>query len=188
MQPEVNYLGHTLSAQGIQPRADKVQAIQAVEVPQNKQELSTFCCMVKYYHRFLPNISQVMVPLFKLEKEGKGWQWREEHDKAFSAVKKLLSSDTLLVHYDPDKALFLSCDSSAYGLGAVLEQETEPGILKPVSFASRTVSVHEKNYCQTEKEVCKFTKYLYSRSFEIRTDHKPFLGLLGESKGILSTA
>ena len=62
MQPEVNYLGHTLPAQGIQPRADKVKAIHAVEVPQNKQELFTFCGMVKYYHRFLPNISQVMAP------------------------------------------------------------------------------------------------------------------------------
>ena len=42
-----------------------------------------------------------------MEKEGKGWQWREKHDKAFSAVKKLLSSDTLLVHYDPGRALYL---------------------------------------------------------------------------------
>ena len=31
-----------------------------------------------------------MPPLFEGEKEGKGWQWREKHDKAFIAVKKLL--------------------------------------------------------------------------------------------------
>ena len=120
---EVNYLGHTLSSQGMQPRADKVKVIQAVEVSQNKQKLSTFVawCM-KYYHRFLPNMIQVMAHLFELEKEGKGKQWRKEHDKAFSSVKKLLLSHTLLVHYDPGRALFLSCDASAYGLGAVLEQ------------------------------------------------------------------
>ena len=51
MQPKVKYPDHTLSAQGIQPRADKVKAIQAVEVPQNKQDLSTSYGMVKYYHR-----------------------------------------------------------------------------------------------------------------------------------------
>ena len=40
-------------------------------------------------------------------------------------MKTLFSSDSLLVHYDPGSAMFLSCDASAYGLGAVLEQETD---------------------------------------------------------------
>ena len=71
IQPEVNYLGHTVSAQGIQPRADKVKVIQAVEVPPKKQELSTFCGMVKYYIRFLPNISQVMPLSLRWRKRGR---------------------------------------------------------------------------------------------------------------------
>jgi len=195
MQPEVNYLGHKLSSQGIHPLEDKVKAIHAFQTPKNKQELSTFCGMVKYYHRFLPNISQVMAPLYELEKEGKKWEWKEEQSSAFSEVKGLLSSETLLAHYDPNSQLYLTCDASAYGLGAVLEQEVEAGVLKPVSFASRTLTVHEKNYCQTEKEglavvwaVSKFSKYLYGRTFEIRTDHKPLLGLLGETKAVPHTA
>ena len=136
-----------------------------------------------------------MSPLFNLEKEKENWNWTQEHEKAFTSAKQLLSSDTLLVHYDPSTALVLICDASAYGVGAVLEQEIENGVLRPISFASRTLSVHEKNYCQTEKEglavvwaVNKFSKYLFGRSFEIRTDHKPLLGLLGENKAIPSTA
>ena len=153
MQPEVNYLGHTLSSQGIKPLADKVKAIQAFKVPQNRQEPCNFCEMVKYYHRFLPNISQIMSPLFNLEKEKENWNWTQEHRKAFTSAKQLLSSDTLLVHYDPSRALvLLTCDASAYGVGSVLEEEVEIGVLRPVSFVSRILSVHEKNYCQTEKE------------------------------------
>ncbi|KAK3729474.1 hypothetical protein QZH41_009383, partial [Actinostola sp. cb2023] len=94
--------------------------------------------------------NHVMAPLYELEKEGK--KWKEEQSSAFSEVKGLLSSETLLAHYDPNSQLYLTCDASAYGLGAVLEQEVEAGVLKPVSFASRTLTVHEKNYCQTEKE------------------------------------
>lgn len=89
----------------------------------------------------------------------------------------------------------MTSDASSYGLGAVLEQETKPGELRPVSFASRNLTVHEKNYSQTEKEglavvwaVGKFAKYLYGRRFEIRTDHKPLLGLIGENKGVPSLA
>ena len=92
-------------------------------------------------------------------------------------MKQLLSSDTLLVHYDPSRALVLTCDASAYVVGAVLEQEVEIGVLRSVSFASTTLSVYEKNYRQTEKEglavvwaVNKFSKYLFGRSFEIRTE------------------
>ena len=75
MLPEVNYLGHTLCSVGIKPFADKVKAIQAFKVPQNRQELSIFCGMVKYYHRFLPNVRQIMSPLFNLEKEKENWNW-----------------------------------------------------------------------------------------------------------------
>ena len=73
----------------------------------------------------------------------------------------------------------------------MLEQECEGGGLKPVCYASRTLSKCEQNYSQTEKEglsvvwaVGKFHKYLYGRKFEIWSDHKPLLGLLGEKKAI----
>ena len=67
----------------------------------------------------------------------------------------------------------------------------EDGYDKPVAFASRTMSKAERNYGQVEKEglsvvygVKKFHQYLYGQFFEIWTDHKPLLGILGETKGI----
>ena len=189
MSSSVRYLGHKLSAQGIHPLDDKVQSIQAFPKPSNSKELATFCGMVKYYHRFLPGVSQVMAPLFELEKSTT-WKWTQRQNTAFLTAKSLLMSNKLLVHYDSSKALFLTCDSSSYGLGAVLEQGVD-GDLRPICYASRTLSSAEKNYCQTEKEalaivwgISKFHKYLYGRYFEVRTDHKPVLGLLGEAKAI----
>ena len=95
------------------------------------------------------------------------------------------------MHYDPNMCLYLTCDASSYGLGAVLEQKDEKGLLRPISYASRTLAKAEKNYSQTEKEglavvwaVSKFHKYLFGRFFEIWSDHKPLLGILGEGKAI----
>ncbi len=53
------------------------------------------------------------------------------------------------------------------------------------------MSQAEKNYSQLDKEalaimfgVKPFYMYVFGRHFEIHTDHKPLLGLLGVSKGI----
>ena len=72
---------------------------------------------------------------------------------------------------------------------------TGKGEERPVAFISRTLSVHERNYAHIEKEglavvyaVKKLHQYIYGRKFEVVTDHKPLLGLLGEHKPVSTTA
>ena len=67
-------------------------------------------------------------------------------------MKELLHSAKLLVHYDPDKDIVLSCDASPYGVGAVLSHVMKDGSEKPVGFASRTLTAAEKGYSQLDKE------------------------------------
>lgn len=59
----------------------------------------------------------------------------------------------------------------------------------PIAYASRTLSNAERNYSQLEKEglacvfgVKKFHDYVFSRHFELVTDHKPLLGLIKEDR------
>ena len=105
------------------------------------------------------------------------------------ASKKLLTSSSLLVHFNPDLKLMLACDASAYGIGAVLSHRMEDGSEKPIGYVSRTLSKAEQNYSQLEKEgltcvfgVKKFHSYLFGHPFQLVTDHKPLLTLLGEHK------
>lgn len=106
-------------------------------------------------------------------------------------MKKLLHSATLLVHYDPDKEVTLSCDASPYGVRAVLSHVMEDGLEKPVGFVSLTLTAAEKGYSQLDKEglaivfaVKRFHQYLYGRAFKIYTDHKPLMSLFSETKCI----
>ena len=46
----------------------------------------------------------------------------------------------------------LDTDTSIEGLGAVLEQEQDDGMLHPVAYASRSLSKVERNYGITELE------------------------------------
>ena len=58
----------------------------------------------------------------------------------------------MIVHYDPDLPLRLDCDTSTYGVGAVLSHVFPNGVERPIASASRTSTLAEKGYAQLEKE------------------------------------
>jgi len=49
----------------------------------------------------------------------------EECDTTFNTCKDLLTSETVLVHYDIQKPIKLACYANSYGLGAVLSHVSE---------------------------------------------------------------
>ena len=99
MMSSVEYLGHRISAKGIQPTEDKVHAVKDSHVPTNVTQLRSFVGLVNYYGKFLPNLSSVLAPLYSLLQKGAQWKWGAEQDKAFHAAKSQLTSDCLLVHF-----------------------------------------------------------------------------------------
>ena len=66
--------------------------------------------------------------------------------------KELLTSSSLLMHFDPTLPIVLACDASHYGVGAVIAHKMPDGSEKPVGYLSRTLNDAEKNYAQLEKE------------------------------------
>lgn len=195
LQKSVVYLGHILSAEGIRPTEEKVRVVLDAPEPTNVPELRSFLGMVNHYHQFLPNASAFLAPLHELLQKDVKWHWGKEQQNAFDHAKSLLRSPNVLVHYNPSLPLIVTCDASPYGIGAVLAHRMPDGTERPIAFASRTLIPAEKNYAQIEREglavvfaVTRFHKYLYGREFTIVTDHKPLLGLLGESKAISTTA
>ena len=204
MMDSVEFLGHKLDQHGISPLPDKIEAIKKTPRPQNQNQLQAYLGLLGYYRKFIPNLTAEITPLTTLlkaeyasEPKKRGdrnkpdpkLKWGTEEERAFQKSKELVQSDTVLTHYDPSKTLLLQCDASPYGLGVVISHVGPDGLEQPISFASRTLSKSETNYAQYEKEglavifgLKKFHKYLFGRRFTIVTDHKPLLGIFGDSK------
>ena len=54
MIPEVEYLGHRISAEGIYPVPEKVRAVREAPTPKDVSQLRSFLGLVNYYGKFLP--------------------------------------------------------------------------------------------------------------------------------------
>ena len=102
----IEYLGYIIDRDGLHPTTEKVRAIQEACMPQNVSELRSFFGIINYYHCFLPNLSTALAPLYHLLQKDVKWTKEKEQDKAFTAAKKALQDDSLLVHYDESKPDF----------------------------------------------------------------------------------
>ncbi|CAK1591615.1 unnamed protein product [Parnassius mnemosyne] len=186
---EVNYLGYVIDSEGIHPAPSKVESIVNTPAPKNKRELQAFLGLYNFYERFIPHKATIFEPLHRLLDSSQTWTWSEREQSSFDMAKSLLAFDLTLVHYDANKPVVLTCDSSEYGVGAVLSHEMEDGQERPIAMASRTLHAHERRYSQLDKEatsimfgIKKFHNYLMGRNFRIITDHKPLLGIFNPKK------
>ena len=191
LEPSVTYLGHLIDAEGLHPVPEKIKAIQDAPEPTDVSQLKSYLGLLSYYRKFMPNLSSVLAPLYNLLKADCHWRWHKEEQEALEASKKLLQSTNVLVHFNPDLELILSCDASSYGLGAVLSHQMPDGSERPIEFVSRTLSPSDKNFSQIEKEalalvfgVKRFHSYLFGRPFFIYTDHNPLVSLMSSEKPV----
>ncbi|KAL5496662.1 hypothetical protein EMCRGX_G012995 [Ephydatia muelleri] len=187
----VEYLGHVVSRKGLRTADSKVEAVLKARAPSNSTELRAFLGLVHYYGKFMQKLAETLQPLNALLKKNARWEWTSIYEASFQRVKEQLAKAPVLCHYDPKLPLRLAGDASSYGVGAVLSHIMTDGSERPIAYASRSLSVAEKNYAQLEKEalslvfgVKKFHQYLYGRNFQLMTDHKPLTMIFGSKTGV----
>jgi len=128
-----------------------LEAIRLAPTPRNQKQLRSFLGLLQYYGKFIPNLSTTLNPLNELLRKDIKWRWSAAAEKSFKEAKELLTSASVLAHYDPKLPLRLAADASAYGIGAVISHVCEDGTERPIAFASRTLTGPEKHYAQLEK-------------------------------------
>ncbi|XP_062698486.1 uncharacterized protein K02A2.6-like [Aedes albopictus] len=94
-QDQLKYLGHIISARGIQPDPAKIAAISEMPAPTDVSTLRSFLGAVNFYGKFVREMHQLRHPLDNLLKKDTKFVWNRECQHAFQNIKRVLQSDLL---------------------------------------------------------------------------------------------
>ncbi|CEP13582.1 hypothetical protein [Parasitella parasitica] len=180
MKPSVEYLGHTISSEGVTSTQRNVQKLLDMAVPKDAAGVKAFIATANFYRRSLKNVASVAVPLTKLLKKGVKFVWEEEQQEAFDQIKDMLTKAPVLAYPDRKQVQILTTDASSRGIGCILSQSPDGSEENEtvVAYGSRTLRGAETRYSATHLEafavvwsVNYFRQYLAGRRFVLRTDH-----------------
>ena len=75
VQKSVTYMGCVISARGISPTEEKVEAIKQAPRPENLTQLRAFLGMINYHGKFIRNLSSILQPLNQLLQGNQEFKW-----------------------------------------------------------------------------------------------------------------
>ena len=184
--PKLEFMSTLYTRHGIQASSKHIEAIKVFPVPTDVKSVRSFLGLANFMRKFIPNMATVSAPLNDLTRKTTPWKWAESEQDAFDRIKQILCAETTLAYFDRKCPIHLWVDASPVGLGAILCQTDTSGSMKPVFFASRSLSDTEQRYAQTEREALAikygclhFRHYLLGcPDFVIHTDHRPLLQLM----------
>jgi hypothetical protein len=147
-------------------------------VPQNATELRGFLGLTGYYRKFVLNYGIISKPLTQLLTK-KGFQWTDEAQSAFLALKKAIAQTPVLALPDFTLPFVIETDACDSGVGAVLMQQGHPiaYMSKALGIMNRKLSIYEKEFMAVIMAVDKWRQYLQRGPFVIMTDHKSLCNL-----------
>jgi hypothetical protein len=122
---EVSYLSFKLTLEGIKPGADKLKAVAATKPPNNITEVRAFLGLCNFFRGHVRNVAQLAAPLNLLTTNMCEWKrgpLPADAEKAFKELKSVLISSIILAQIKPDREF------------------------EVISYASRKLKCHEKNY------------------------------------------
>ncbi|KAJ0914905.1 putative nucleotidyltransferase, Ribonuclease H [Helianthus annuus] len=171
---EVHFLGHVVNKDGIHVDPAKIDSIKDWPTPKTPTEVRQFLGLAGYYRRFIKGFSKIAQPLTTLTQKGIAYKWEEAQESAFQRLKDNLCSAPILSLPEGTDDFVVYCDASIHGLGCVLMQRE-----KVISYASRQLKTHERNYTTHDLELGAvifalkiWRHYLYGTKCTIYTDHR----------------
>jgi hypothetical protein len=163
---------------GISPL--KVDTILREEPLKTKKGVRRFLGLTNYHRHFIKDYSWIARPLHDLTRDVP-FAWTEECQQSFDGLKTVLTMSPVLALLRDEGKFCLETDVSDVTTRAVLLQEQEDGVYKPLGFSSKLLGETEQWYMTYDKELLGIMRGLEEwqslligsrEPFEICTDHR----------------
>lgn len=179
-QQIVEFLGFTIDGTGILPAKQKISDIKSFERPKNTAEVRSFLGMMTFISPFIRSFAHKTKPLRDLLSNDCKFEWNEERQKAFDALKDAAENDLIKRGYfDDNDDTILYTDASPRGIGGVLVQERAgTDNRRIIACASKSLTAPERRYPQLHREALaiiwsmeRFAYHLLGRKFTVTVKH-----------------
>ncbi|MCP3664081.1 MAG: hypothetical protein GY696_16585, partial [Gammaproteobacteria bacterium] len=120
---EIDYLGHTLSREGVAMQADYIACIMDWPAPQSPKELNMLLGFLGYYRRFILEFS-VLTAEMNAQKTAKVLEWTDEMSTKLGQLKEKFAAAPIRVPplFDLEEPFQLTTDFSSKAISAILSQ------------------------------------------------------------------
>ncbi|GKE07004.1 putative reverse transcriptase domain-containing protein [Tanacetum coccineum] len=163
--PKVQFLGHVIDSEGIHVDPAKIESIKDWTSPKSPTEIRQFLGLAGYYRRFIEGFSKIAKPMTKLTQKKVKFVWGNKQEAAFQLLKQKL------------------CSAPILSSQVLMQRE------KVISYASRQLKIHEKNYTTHDLELGAvvfalkiWRHYLYGTKCTVFTDHKSLQHILDQKE------
>lgn len=158
VKPKVNYLGHTLTAEGKLIQTQRKEAILNAPKPKTKQQVMSFLGLCNYCRAWIPCYAEKTQPMQDLiygrtMALADNVEWTSEADLAFEKIKQELVSSAVLALPNYSKPFIQTVDCRNDFMASVLLQEHGTK-LKPVAFYSKKLDMVASALPPCVKAVC----------------------------------
>jgi len=160
---------------------DKIQTISDWPEPRKVKDIQSFLGFANFYHRFIFNYFDIVVPLTWLTRKDAPWIFSEDCQCTFNALKHTFTTMPILTHFIPDTPIIVEMDTSDYAIAGILSITCSDGEIRLVVFYSQTLTAPELNYDTHDKELLaifeafrNWCHYLEGSTspIDVVTDHK----------------
>ena len=156
---KVNFLGHVISQDGIQPVAKRVQDLKNLKSTECKRDVMKVLGCLGFYSCYIKNLHVDRQPFYELMKDTTPFKWTEQPETLFNRRKERISEDTILAVPSTEYLFHIHVDSSNVGTGCIIVQQFPEG-KGIVSFNSRVFDKQNKKcLLSTENFVVLYLHY-----------------------------
>ena len=117
---KVNFLGVVMGQRRIEMKEDKVVGVLNWPIPKTVRDIRKFLGLANYYRQCVKDFAKIAQPLNNLTRKEKKWKWISEQQDAFEQLKKIFTSQPLLVVPDLERELRVEVDASNFATEGVL--------------------------------------------------------------------